>query len=494
MFLLLLSSAVCEDFQNSEKNESDVVASVGNIKITVDEFTNSYEFGPAFVKRKPDSKLNYLNYMVNEKLLSLYAHELGLDSTNQVKETITDFENDLATELMFKKEILPLVKYTKEEIDSVVVQKSLELEIRWLFEKDENNITKVLSELRASIPFDSLFQKQINDSVFYDTRSMKISRYDLGKKNPVLASIVDTLQIGNYSAPIKTNDGWYIIELNNVTQNMIMNETDLQKYRDEAVEALSKKKMEKLSDGYIEKLYDKSNPVVHKNVFNIALVHTANFVLSKESYNEWGLSDLLKKSVSELGDVNKENIGNLELVSLNGGGITLNEFIIWFRNRIEYIKFDKTSLNRYGYSLFDTVQRMIRDRLLTKEAYKKGYQHDGSVQSQMKNWRDKILFSAVRNELMNSIYVNNNELNYNSNDNTDNNMEKVRAEFSIKLYRLLKELTGKYNVSINKEILQKVKVTNENDPHAIDLYTVKKEGIIPRTPYPTIDNDWQYWQ
>ena len=181
-------------------------------------------------------------------------------------------------------------------------------------------------------------------------------------------------------------------------------------------------------------------------------------------------------------------------MKLKDESITLNDFMIWFRNRIQYIKFDKSSLNRYGYSLFSTVQRMIRDRLVIKDAYVKGYQNYSSVKSEMKNWYDKILFSAVRNELMNSIYIDNNELNVSSKDKGETDNEKMRAEFSIKLYRLLKELRNKYKVSINNELLNNVKVMDENDPQAIDLYSVKKGGIIPRTPYPTIDNDWQYWQ
>ena len=296
----MFSALICADIQSETKVGSDIIASVGDIEITVDEFINSYDFGPAFVKRKADSKLNHLNYMINEKLLSLYAPELGLDTTDQVKEMLIDYENDLATEVMFKEEIMPHVKYNEEEIDSVVVQKSLELEIRWLFANEENDIIKIQNDLRALVSFDSLFEKQINDSILLDMRSMKVSRYDLGKKNPMLASLVDTMQIGTYSAPIKTNDGWYIVELKNVSQNMIMSESDLQRLRSESVSSVTKKEMEKLSNGYIKKLYNESNPVVHKNVFNIALVHTANFVLSKELYQEWELPGLLQKIIRRI--------------------------------------------------------------------------------------------------------------------------------------------------------------------------------------------------
>lgn len=432
--------------------------------------------------------------MVDEKLLSLYGKELGLDSTDQVKEIIDAFKNDLITESMFKEEILPEVKCSEEEIDSIVVQKSLDLEIRWLFSNQENEIIQFYNELKSGVGFDTLFIRQIDDSTFHDMRFMKLSRYDLGKKNSLLASVIDTLQIGKYSIPIKTDDGWYIVNLNNILHNIIQAESESQRLRKEAVAAITKKKADRLSNSFIENLYNSSQPIVHKNIFNIALGHTANFVLAKELYKEWGISNLLQESISEIGSVGKEDIGKLRLVTLKNDAITLNEFMIWFRTRFQNIKFDKSSLNKYGYSLYSIVQRMIRDRLLIKRAYEKDYQHSPSIDAEMKNWKSKILFSSVRNELMNSIFINNAEQNYNSAPEDENASEELNSEFTIKLYRLLTELRSKYKISINKELLRDIKVSSENDPQAIDLYAVKKGGLIPRTPYPTIDNDWQYWQ
>ena len=101
-------------FQDSLKSQvttpdtytQDIVASVGPENISAEEFYNSYEFGPAFVKRKKNSKKRYLNYMINEKLLALDGYSRGVDKNDDVESILKDFENDIATEEMFKVDIL----------------------------------------------------------------------------------------------------------------------------------------------------------------------------------------------------------------------------------------------------------------------------------------------------------------------------------------------------------------------------------------------------
>jgi len=52
----------------------------------------------------------------------------------------------------------------------------------------------------------------------------------------------------------------------------------------------------------------------------------------------------------------------------------------------------------------------------------------------------------------------------------------------------------KYKISINKDVLNKIKVSSENDKNAIDMYIVKRGNLIPRLAYPSIDNDWASWE
>ncbi|MCW9065258.1 MAG: peptidylprolyl isomerase, partial [Ignavibacteriaceae bacterium] len=324
--------------------ESDkIVASVGPINITVEEFYNSYEFGPAFVKRKKDSKKRYLNYMINEKLLALDGYSRGVDKNDDVESILSDFENDIATEEMFVEDILSKVEISDDEIHTVKIQKQLELDIRWLYAENDGELNKINDALASGVAFDSLYNLQLKDSIYLDDRSMRINRFQLGKKNSELAEILDTLPVGKFSEPVEAIDGWYIFILDNIMQNAILTESELMRLQQESINALKKKKMDQISDRYVNQLLLTRDPVIKRQCFNVLRSYLGNYILTKELYDEWELSGKLDVALNEL-QVTKDNVGQSVLVVMNEGNVTLTEFLNWYQNRSQYIKLNKNDL------------------------------------------------------------------------------------------------------------------------------------------------------
>ena len=105
------------------------------------------------------------------------------------------------------------------------------------------------------------------------------------------------------------------------------------------------------------------------------------------------------------------NITGLTLVNCKNINISLDEFIIWYRNREQYIKLSKNDLTGFSKSLENLVWLMIRDKLLTDKAFQNGYDKTDWVKKQADWWRDKISYSVYRNELANSVTLNSEEIN-----------------------------------------------------------------------------------
>ena len=485
-----VQDSIPDDSSNLEKIKNEIVASVGPINITTDEFYYSYEFGPAFVKREKDSKERYLKYMINEKLLALDGYSRNVDKGDEVKSIHQDFENDLATEQMFREDILSKVEVNEKEIDTVITQKELELDIRWLYAKTEMELNDYLNSLASEIPFDSLYQLQFNDtSIYLDDRSMQLSRFQLGKRNPELAGLIDTLPIGQVSNPVATSDGWYLFKINNVTQNMVVTETEMERLRQESINAVKMNEMDKLSDEYVNNLLLQQDPIIKRQSFTVLRSYIGFYSLEKELYEKWQLADKMEEGLKNL-NITKENAGQTVLVEMNEGNVTLEGFLKWYRNRSEYVKFNKENLPTFSKSLENLIWRMLRDKLLSELALKRGFYKDESVVEQSKWWEDKIVYSAVKNEIVQSVLLKEKEVKLDDKSNSDETDQKILRKILLKL----NELKAKYKVSINEDVLEKVKVSEENNPRAIDLYTVKKGGLIPRTAYPSIDFDWINWE
>ena len=481
---------------HSNDLESDkIVASVGSINITVEEFYNSYEFGPAFVKRKKDSKKRYLNYMINEKLLALDGYSRGIENNDDVESILSDFENDIATEEMFVEDILSKVEISDDEIDTVITQKQLELDIRWLYAETDGELNKITDALASGVSFDSLYNLQLKDSIYLDDRSMRIDRFQLGKKNSELAEILDTLPVGKFSEPVEAIDGWYIFILDNIMQNVILTESELMRLQQESINVLKKKKMDKISDKYVNQLLLAQDPVIKRQSFNVLRSFVGNYTLTKELYDDWELSGKLDAALNEL-QVTKDNVGQSVLVVMNEGNVTLKEFLNWYQNRSQYIKLNKNDLQSFSKSLENLIWRMLRDKLLSEKAYERNFHHTESFEKQTNWWRDKIVYSAVKREIIESVSLEQNELNFNPSDSlkSESKDEMIRLNINRRLWNRINKLKNTYDIKINDDVLEKIKVSEQNNPKAIDFYTVKKGGLIPRTPYPTIDFEWNNWE
>ncbi len=126
-------------------------------------------------------------------------------------------------------------------------------------------------------------------------------------------------------------------------------------------------------------------------------------------------------------------------------------------------------------------------------AVKKGYDEVPWVKKQSDWWKDKIAYSAYRNELANQITLKSDEMNLLENKKYSES-EIMSEILSEKILHKILELKKKYKISINEDVLSKIKVSSENDKKAIDMYIVKRGNLIPRLAFPSIDNDWASWE
>ena len=173
---------------DNPKFSSVILAEVGPWNVTAQEFLLSYEYGPAFTKREADSKKHYLTYMIYEKLLALDGYDRGLQSSPMVKEVLNEVEADLATEELYKDDVLNTIHISDKEIERGVSGENVHLGLKWFFSPAKDDILQDAKLLRNGASFDSLFDVRCPDSASADNRSMQTTRFTLEMKNEALAS------------------------------------------------------------------------------------------------------------------------------------------------------------------------------------------------------------------------------------------------------------------------------------------------------------------
>jgi len=503
------SSDLPSNFYLDPKYNSVVLADIGPWNVTAQEFLLSYEYGPAFTKRSADSKKHYLTYMIYEKLLALDGYARGLQSSPMVKEILDEVEADLATEELYRDDVLGKVKISDADVERGVSKENVHLGLKWLFSPSKEGIFREAKLLRGGTPFDSLFAAECPDSASIENRSMQSTRFRLQMKNPALAAAIDSLRAGTVTPPISAPDGWYIINVVDAWSDPIVTETENMKLHEDVRRALLQHVSDSLSDQYVHRMLLGQDPVIDKEAFELVQAFLGKKFLPAEKYASWELGK--KGSALERRPDSIELYRPNVLVRMKTGMFHVGDFLDWEKPRDPYIRLDLKSPRAFAASVEDIIWRMVRDRMLTAEAYRRGLQKRESVVKQTQWWREKLVYKAEKLAIDDSIkrddstvmaYYHEHEKDYRDAKGDIRPYAEVKEdvardsylyqETSLLLHRILK-LKQKYAVKINDDALKDLRVDVENSPRAIDVYTVKKGGIFPHTAFPSIDYEWQAW-
>lgn len=492
------------------KLEATTLAHVGPLTISGIEFKLGYEFGPAFVKRENNSKERYLNFLIYEKLLALDARDRGLDQWADVKSQVEEIEGDLAAEELYKDDILSKVLVRERQIALGVHQDRVHMTLQWLFCSSAQEVDDVVRKMTLGITFDSLYTVHLRTGIRPEDRSLETTRFKLRTRNPLFAGIVDTMSSGTISLPIHGPDGWYIVKVADVWINPIVTQTEEMKLRDDVKRALTQRMADSLSDNYVHAMVVAQQPTILREPFNAIVAFLGKRFLNNDKLKRWNLEN--RKGAQELSDCsNLEPIAGRTLVQLATNDLRVRDFLQWFRMREPYLKLALVSEQAFFASAEELVWRMVRERLLSRKAFERDLHKRKTVQRQKEWWKEKMLYIANKRRISDTItdslpalrkYYDDHARLYSDDQGTRKPFESVREDvwrgyYSYELTkRILHEilrLKGRYTVKIEKVALEKIQVSDEHEPKAIDVYAVKKGGIYPRMAFPSIDYDWQSW-
>jgi len=493
------------------KYDRIIVATVGNVTITAQEFLLNYEFGPAFPKRRNNSKLQYLNFMINEKLLALEGYARGLHKTQRTRDALAEIEGDLASEELYKNDVATTVVVTDQDIVNGIRNKRSTLALKWIFSSTETGIATYQQLLKEGASFDSVFALQLRDSVSAEDRALRTTRFDLAMTNPVLAGILDSLAVGTVSLPIHVDDGWYIVRITGSQTSPIMTQTEEERLREDVHRAIVQRKSDRLSDQYVNQIILDSKPTIERRAFDILQTYLAKNIVPSGQFAQWDMAGLLMKKWGPVDFTDIEPFKRQAIVTYLHGKLTIADFLRWYDARSTALHLAVSSPQSFFASLEGFVWRMVRDKLLVQRAFKKRLQFGAAVQKQKKWWEEKLLYEAEKSMIGDSIpmdssilktYYGNHQRDYRDGTGSirpysDASEDVRRAYYSSALsermlHRIL-ALKARYDVAIYETALENLAPESQNQPGAIDVYAVKKGGTFPRPAFPSIDYGWQSW-
>ncbi len=517
LFCILLMSAAARA-QGTDSPVSDpryaslVLARVGPDTITAREFLLSYDFGPAFVKRRANSRNKHLEFMINEKLLGLDAAARGARTSPRVRRSVAEIEGDLATEELYRDDVLARVRISEPEIEAAMREQRVHFRLRWLYASSSEEIDSLRGDISRGGSFDDLFMSRHADSASMDRATWSTTRFRIRNERPEIAAAVDTLRPGVASQPVEGPDGWYMFSADQFTFDAIVTDADAASQRYDARRALTQRKADSLSTDYTNAMMSSRSPVIDPATFGLVSTSLAQVWVPNERLASWQLGRSLDDETRLAAISNIDRFASRTLVRMNDRKVNLGRFLSWYRARDRVLKLHTTSQYAFESSLEQLVWRMVRDGLLIERAKNRGLQKRESVRTQKEWWEDKVLYETEKSAMADSIPADENSLrayyrahirDYRSPKGDTLSYKDARVEvvndyrsmqLTARILHRLIALKRIYPVWIDERALESLPVDTEEDPRAVDMYFAKTGGTFPHPAFPTIDYDWERWE
>ncbi len=482
IFLLL----IIVSFANAQKSDDEIIAEIGPIKITAGEFKKRYEMVP-HVGRQIEGRENRLKAetlysIISEKLWALEAEDLGFDSTDVMNYTFRAVEDMHLRDALYQKEIKSKLSKEPAKYSEARKRALVYLNTSFIFAKEKNEIDRLYEEIKDGASFDSLLSLR-GESLLQKDGAYQIH---FGQMAELAEDSVYGLSVGEFSSPLKSEDGWYIFKLISVEQEIIEDDKQIRNMEKNIRRVVEGREENNVFQDYYRSFFPGHKVQTNGDLF-WSFSNKVIFALKsrkKLSEIEDGKSVHLEAGdFYKIKDQYSADSLNMIFIQFKKDPITLRQFLFSFA----FEGFYSTSVNSdiIRGQLNARVKRFIEHELLAQEANRQNLKDNIEVKNDIEMWREYYLGTLYKQTLFDSSNVTDTEvLNYyNKKKSSENTETQVKV---IEIYTDSLEVIEKVFSEIEQEIDFKViakKYSNRlsgNSNINVEFFPITSRGEIGR--------------
>ena len=303
-FLILLVFA----FNGCERGKDAVVVEVDEELIHLSVFKEQYQeyMDNNYQSDNLLTRYSFLNKLIDEKLMLEYAREHNLDNDPSYVKAFRDIYDQMLLNYYFDKKINKDYQTTDLETRRLFIWKNQKAHIRHLFSRSEKQISNIYERLTFDKSnWSSLAQECFRDSI------LRLNGGDIGWQgfddlDPIFAFHAFSLIPGEISEPVRTSDGYSIINLIDMKNNNLLTENDFQLKKEILSKTIKsfqqKQRLLEFTDSTTKSLdITLNNPVVlqlHQSIKSLPYDKIENLYrepLVRYMDQEWDVSESLEK-------------------------------------------------------------------------------------------------------------------------------------------------------------------------------------------------------
>ena len=448
IFLLLITIYSLSSILKAQTQNDRILARVGNTTIMESEFLERFELNPQIgLQTKGNNysiKLKFLYTLIAEKLWALKSENDGLDRNTAVQTAVGNIEKMFVRDALYRQVIKNKIKISKKELERGLLRNSYKLKVNFLFSDNKNKIYSLYKLLNTGFPFDSILVSREEYK-----EQLKPIEVSYGQMLESAEDSIYKLEIGQYTKPLLTPDGWYIFKLDDKIKQVFGSANDRLDAENKVKKVIRHNKERKLYDDFYINFFNKRkvnvNSHLFKSLFNKIIYYLGiRKQVSNSSHNE--LFHLEVQDVLKIEKAFGADSLKMDFILFKKHPVTLKHFL---RDLIfNDFSVEKVDPNIITESLNKKVQKYIEDELLAREGYRRGLNLLPSVKREVQMWKDNYLAQALKSEMTDTVKITNKELKRYYNQKFHS--EKIPTQLKI-VEILVKDL------QTSNEIINKVK-------------------------------------
>ena len=481
-----LTSIFCSK-KTAEQSTEKILARIGDKTISVDEFVRRAELAirPAYC-RGNDSvhKKIILNTLIAEKLLALEAGKNNELAKNELFQGYLKGRKEQAMrQWLYFHDFYDKVKLDTNEIRTAFKLAGRKYDIAYFTIKDSTVAGQVQEKLQKGFTFREVFQQLEG--------SEEIPRREVSWNAPEHAAIHKglfsrPLQKDQVIGPIKIEKNFYtVIKILGWTDQLAVSNSDVQKRLNDVKKKLKEENASARFREYVGTIMRGRRVVFAKesfhklvNIFGTVYMKSRNTGILNLNQGFW-VNDSNETGIENL-EIKIKKLEHLPLLRIDNETWSVGDLKKEMLSHPLVFRKKRMRKNEFAGQLKFAVVDLIRDKYITQEAYRKGYDKANTVERNVSMWRDYLTALYQRNKYLKSI------------GRTEDFYEDYLQIIEQDLTPYIDRLQEKYKnvIEINTNLLKDVQLTR------IDLFVLKKDVpypvVVPSFPLLTTDNKIDY--
>ena len=489
IFFVLLAAClvVCSKYRE-KKNEAVVLARVGEKTITLEEFLQraEYTIRPRYCKGNSGvEKKTVLNSLLAEKMLALEAGKDNLLAKSEHFQRFVQGRKEQAMrQVLAYEEGLKKVQVDTGEIKNAFKLAGRKYNVEFIA-LNCDSLAAIAERMLASAA-DSSFEKTFH--TFSDLDS--IPRHEVEWSTPEdprihQALFSGPLRVGQVIGPLQLEkDNHIIMRVKGWTDRVAITDTDVRQRWEDVSTRLKEQKAEAVYSKFIGEVMRGKRMEFNPDTF-IKLVNIIGPIYfppknaKEDAFLDAAFSRTQEIALPDTLDKTLEALGENPLFELDGKVWTVKDFLQEYERHPLVFRKKKMGKSEFAEQLKLAIVDMVRDRYLTEEAYKRGYDSREAVKRNVEMWEDANLALFQKAQYLSKRKADEKDAMKNITQYLDPYADSLQAKYSDQ-------------IEVNIEAFNDAQLTR------IDMFTIQENVpfpvYVPAFPQVTTDSKLDYGQ